>query len=38
MAQITLKGNAINTSGELPTTGGMAKDFQLVAVDLSTNH
>ncbi len=36
MAQITLKGNAINTSGELPTTGGMAKDFQLVAVDLST--
>ncbi len=36
MAQITLKGKAINTSGELPTTGVAANDFQLVAVDLST--
>ena len=36
MAQITLKGNAINTSGTLPTTGEAAKDFHLVAVDLST--
>ena len=36
MAKITLKGNAINTSGELPTTGSAAKDFKLVANDLST--
>ena len=36
MAQITLKGNAINTSGELPAAGSQAKDFSLVATDLST--
>ncbi len=36
MAQITLKGNAINTSGELPSVGSQAKDFSLVATDLST--
>ncbi len=36
MAKITLKGDAINTSGELPKIGEQAKDFQLVAVDLSS--
>ncbi len=35
MAQITLKGNAINTLGNLPQTGSQAKDFELVANDLS---
>jgi len=35
MASITLKGNAINTSGELPQTGTKAPDFQLTAIDLS---
>ena len=35
MAQITLKGNAINTSGNLPQVGSQAKDFSLVANDLS---
>lgn len=36
MTKITLKGNAINTGGELPVVGSMAKDFKLVATDLST--
>ena len=36
MSKITLKGNAINTSGELPAVGSQAKDFKLVATDLST--
>jgi thiol peroxidase len=36
MAKITLKGNAINTSGELPKVGSLAKDFKLIATDLST--
>lgn len=36
MAQITLKGNKINTIGELPKTGGKAKDINLVKTDLST--
>lgn len=36
MAKITLKGNPINTNGELPTVGSSAKDFELVAGDLST--
>lgn len=36
MAKITLKGNEINTIGELPSVGSMAKDFKLVAVDLTT--
>jgi len=36
MAQITLKGNTINTSGELPKVGSAATDFQLIANDLST--
>jgi thiol peroxidase len=35
MASITLKGNKINTSGNLPATGTVAKDFKLVATDLS---
>lgn len=36
MAKITLKGNTIHTSGELPAIGETAKDFQLTGVDLST--
>ena len=36
MTKITLKGNAINTSGELPNVGSLAKDFKLIATDLST--
>ncbi len=35
MAQITLKGNVINTSGEIPSTGAQLKDFSLIAGDLS---
>ena len=35
MAKITLKGNAINTTGELPVVNSQAKDFNLVAADLS---
>ena len=36
MTQITLKGNAINTIGNLPKVGTQAPDFKLVAADLST--
>ncbi|WP_250437072.1 thiol peroxidase [Hanstruepera flava] len=36
MANITLGGNAVTTSGELPQVGTKAKDFKLVAIDLST--
>ncbi|GAA4230583.1 thiol peroxidase [Postechiella marina] len=36
MATVTLKGNAINTSGELPAIGSKTPDFKLTAVDLST--
>ncbi|MBT3421747.1 MAG: thiol peroxidase [Bacteroidetes bacterium] len=36
MTKITLKGNTINTSGELPKVGSLAKDFKLIAPDLST--
>jgi thiol peroxidase len=36
MTKITLKGNTINTSGELPNIGSLAKDFKLIATDLST--
>ena len=36
MAQITLKGNPVNTNGQLPEIGSQAKDFQLVKTDLST--
>jgi len=35
MAQITLKGNAIQTKGELPKTGSKAPDFKLTKADLS---
>ncbi|GAA4945814.1 thiol peroxidase [Algibacter agarivorans] len=35
MATVTLKGNAINTKGELPEVGSQAPDFELAAVDLS---
>lgn len=35
MAKITLKGNPVNTSGELPTVGSTAKEFKLVKNDLS---
>lgn len=36
MAKITLKGNEINTSGVLPSVDSTAKDFKLVATDLTT--
>lgn len=35
MAAITLGGNPINTSGNLPTVGSKAPDFSLVKNDLS---
>lgn len=35
MAQITLKGTATHTCGELPAVGQKAPDFTLVATDLS---
>lgn len=35
MAKITLKGNTINTFGNLPGTGSQAKDFLLTKTDLS---
>lgn len=35
MATITLKGNKINTSGNLPKIGETLKDFELVKNDLS---
>lgn len=35
MASITLGGNPINTSGELPVKGSKAPNFQLVKNDLS---
>jgi thiol peroxidase len=36
MASITLKGNPINTNGNLPKTGSKAPEFQLVKQDLGT--
>ncbi|WP_100612975.1 thiol peroxidase [Confluentibacter lentus] len=36
MAIITLGGNQIETSGNLPSVGSKALDFELVALDLST--
>lgn len=36
MAQITLGGNPINTSGDLPKVGSKAPNFTLVQNDLST--
>ena len=35
MAKITLKGNPVNTSGNLPVKGSKAPDFTLVKTDLS---
>ena len=35
MASITLKGNPIETSGELPAVGSKAQPFKLVKTDLS---
>lgn len=35
MAEITLKGNSIHTSGDLPSVGSDAPGFTLVANDLS---
>lgn len=35
MAKITLKGNEINTIGNLPEVGSSLKDFELVGQDLS---
>ena len=35
MASITLKGNAINTIGNLPEIGSKAPDFKLTTVELS---
>ena len=36
MAKITLKGNPVNTSGNLPAKGTDAPDFSLVKSDLGT--
>ena len=36
MATVTLKGNAIKTSGELPKVGTKAPDFKLTTTDLSS--
>jgi thioredoxin-dependent peroxiredoxin len=35
MAKVTLKGNAFETAGSLPSVGSKAPDFKLVKVDLS---
>jgi thiol peroxidase len=35
MASITLKGNPLNTSGDLPSVGRQAPDFKLTKADLS---
>lgn len=35
MAEVTLGGNAVHTSGELPQVGTAAPDFSLVGSDLS---
>ena len=37
MATVTLQGTPSNTVGSLPEVGSKAPDFQLTAVDLSTN-
>ena len=36
MATVTLKGNQVTTSGELPTKGTNAPNFKLTATDLSS--
>lgn len=38
MANITLKGNPVHTSGQLPEKSSIAKDFNLVKSDLSEAH
>ena len=38
MASITLKGNPIETIGNLPKNGTKATDFSLVATDLSVKN
>lgn len=38
MASIKLKGNPVQTVGELPKIGTLAKEFTLVAADLSEKH
>lgn len=35
MAKITLKGNPVNTSGDLPAVGAKAPDFKLTGIDLA---
>lgn len=35
MAQVTFKGSAVTTTGNLPAVGSKAPDFRLVASDLS---
>lgn len=35
MAKVTFKGNAVNTSGELPKNGAQARDFHLVDANLN---
>lgn len=35
MAKITLQGNPVNTSGELPAKGSVARDFKVTKGDLS---
>ena len=37
MANITLQGNEIHTTGNLPEVGSVAQGFTLVAEDLSEN-
>ena len=36
MAKITLGGNPVETSGEIPIIGSIAPDFELTAIDLSS--
>jgi len=36
MAKITLKGNPVNTSGNLPSKGSIAPEFHLVRSDMSS--
>lgn len=36
MSEVTLQGNPVHTIGSLPETGTSAKDFSLVAQDLSS--
>jgi thioredoxin-dependent peroxiredoxin len=38
MASVTLGGNPINTSGELPKIGSKAPEFQLINTDLGTTN